>query len=63
MTNMEPKPPYINLKKQVQKAISAHEAVHEGIATHAEKETASREEAMHKLRAGRGVTGELGHGK
>ncbi len=45
--------PYINLHDQMAKVVSAHQAVMEGIATHAEKEQARRQEAYHKMVAER----------
>ena len=40
-------PSYVDMAGHLRNAISAHQAVHEGIATHAEKEKARREQANH----------------
>lgn len=40
-------PDYVNLGHHAKRAASAHQAVHEGIADHAEKEKARREEKNH----------------
>jgi hypothetical protein len=41
-----PELPHINIVHQLERTVSAHEAVHEGIATHAEK----HRDAQHKAR-------------
>lgn len=46
-----PKMPYIDLTKSLNRVISAHEAVIEGIATHVQKEHAKREDAYAKAEA------------
>ena len=43
-----PKRGYVNLAEAMRKVVSAHQAVTDGIATHAEKETAARQAANHK---------------
>ncbi len=45
--------PYISLHDHMAKVVSAHQAVMAGIATHAEKERARRQEAYHKMVAER----------
>lgn len=56
-----PEPEHIVLSGHLVNVVSAHEAVAAGIATHAQKETAARDqrrreaEAMRKLQAGTGA--------
>jgi len=53
-----PEPEHVNLEHHLMRAVTAAEAVREGIATHAQKEHAARDEkrremeALRKLRAG-----------
>jgi len=54
-----PELPHINIAHQLERTISAHEAVHEGIATHAEKERARAHAAHAAAEAARRVTGGL----
>lgn len=47
MSDLE-KPSYVALLESARAAVSAHEAVVQGIATHAEKHQAARQAADHK---------------
>ncbi len=50
-----PKKGYVNLVAAMEKVVSAHEAVIQGVATHAQKESAARQAANHKRDADRAL--------
>lgn len=51
-----PEPEHINLETHLTRVITAHEAVKLGIATHAQKEHAARDEKRRELEAERKLT-------
>ncbi len=56
-----PEPEHVNLPAHLATVLTAHEAVAEGIADHAQKETAARDERRRKAEAQRKLT-EAQHG-
>jgi hypothetical protein len=53
MMALVPEPEHVNLPAHLTTVLTAHEAVTEGIATHAQKEVAARDERRRKAEAQR----------